>query len=56
MSEATGDSAAGLDAIASAATKGLIAAAIALGLIPRPGSLRNRALLALQGYGIRLGG
>ncbi len=31
-------------------------AAIALGLIPRPGSLRNRALLALQGYGIRLGG
>ena len=30
-------------------------AAIALGLIPRPGSLRNRALLALQGYGIRLG-
>jgi steroid delta-isomerase-like uncharacterized protein len=32
------------------------AAAIALGLIPRPGTLRNRALLALQGYGIRLGG
>jgi steroid delta-isomerase-like uncharacterized protein len=31
-------------------------AAIALGLIPRPGTLRNRALLALQGYGIRLGG
>jgi steroid delta-isomerase-like uncharacterized protein len=31
-------------------------AAIALGLIPRPGSLRNRALLALQGYGLRLGG
>jgi len=29
-------------------------AAVALGLIPRPGSLRNRALLALQGYGIRL--
>ena len=31
-------------------------AAITLGLIPRPGSLRNRALLALQGYGLRLGG
>ena len=31
-------------------------AAISLGLIPRPGSLRNRALLALQGYGLRLGG
>ena len=30
-------------------------AAISLGLIPRPGSLRNRALLALQGYGLRLG-
>jgi steroid delta-isomerase-like uncharacterized protein len=30
-------------------------AAIALGLVPRPGTLRNRALLALQGYGIRLG-
>jgi hypothetical protein len=30
-------------------------AAIALGLIPRPGTLRNRALLALQGYGLRLG-
>jgi steroid delta-isomerase-like uncharacterized protein len=29
-------------------------AAIALGLIPRPGTLRNRALLALQGYGLRL--
>jgi steroid delta-isomerase-like uncharacterized protein len=28
-------------------------AAVALGLIPRPGTLRNRALLALQGYGIR---
>jgi hypothetical protein len=28
-------------------------AAVALGLIPRPGSLRNRAVLALQGYGIR---
>jgi steroid delta-isomerase-like uncharacterized protein len=31
-------------------------AAITLGLIPRPGTLRNRALLALQGYGLRLGG
>jgi steroid delta-isomerase-like uncharacterized protein len=31
-------------------------AAIALGLIPRPGTLRNRAVLALQGYGLRLGG
>ena len=31
-------------------------AAISLGLIPRPGTLRNRALLALQGYGLRLGG
>jgi steroid delta-isomerase-like uncharacterized protein len=29
------------------------AAAITLGLIPRPGTLRNRAVLALQGYGIR---
>jgi steroid delta-isomerase-like uncharacterized protein len=28
-------------------------AAVALGLIPRPGTLRNRAVLALQGYGIR---
>jgi hypothetical protein len=28
-------------------------AAISLGLIPRPGTLRNRAVLALQGYGIR---
>jgi steroid delta-isomerase-like uncharacterized protein len=28
-------------------------AAVSLGLIPRPGSLRNRAVLALQGYGIR---
>jgi steroid delta-isomerase-like uncharacterized protein len=31
-------------------------AAITLGLLPRPGSLRSRAVLALQGYGIRLGG
>ncbi|HLW95167.1 MAG TPA: ester cyclase [Solirubrobacteraceae bacterium] len=31
-------------------------AAVSLGLLPRPGSLRNRAILALQGYGIRLGG
>ena len=31
-------------------------AAVALGLIPRPGTLRNKALLALQGYGVRLGG
>ena len=30
-------------------------AAVAIGLLPRPGSLRNRAVLALQGYGIRLG-
>ncbi len=29
------------------------AVAVSLGLIPRPGSLRNRAVLALQGYGIR---
>jgi steroid delta-isomerase-like uncharacterized protein len=29
-------------------------AAVTLGLIPRPGTLRNRAVLALQGYGIRL--
>jgi steroid delta-isomerase-like uncharacterized protein len=29
-------------------------AALALGLIPRPGTLRNRALLMLQGYGLRL--
>jgi steroid delta-isomerase-like uncharacterized protein len=28
-------------------------AAVALGLIPRPGTLRSRAVLALQGYGIR---
>jgi len=27
-------------------------AAVTLGLVPRPGSLRNRALLALQGYGL----
>jgi hypothetical protein len=27
-------------------------AAVTLGLIPRPGTLRNRALLALQGYGL----
>ena len=31
-------------------------AAVTLGLLPRPGTLRNRALLALQGYGLRLGG
>jgi steroid delta-isomerase-like uncharacterized protein len=31
-------------------------AAVSLGLLPRPGSLRNRAVLALQGYGLRLGG
>jgi steroid delta-isomerase-like uncharacterized protein len=30
--------------------------AVTLGLLPRPGSLRNRAVLALQGYGLRLGG
>jgi hypothetical protein len=30
-------------------------AALSLGLLPRPGSLRNRAVLALQGYGVRLG-
>ena len=29
-------------------------AALELGLIPRPGTLRNRALLMLQGYGLRL--
>lgn len=29
-------------------------AAVALGLIPRPGTLRNRAVLMLQGYGLRL--
>lgn len=29
-------------------------AAVGLGLLPRPGTLRNRAVLALQGYGIRL--
>jgi steroid delta-isomerase-like uncharacterized protein len=29
-------------------------AAVALGLLPRPGTLRNRAVLALQGYGLRL--
>ena len=29
-------------------------AALTLGLIPRPGTLRNRALLMLQGYGLRL--
>ena len=28
------------------------AAAVTLGLVPRPGTLRNRALLALQGYGL----
>ena len=31
-------------------------AAVALGLLPRPGTLRNRAVLALQVYGLRLGG
>jgi hypothetical protein len=30
-------------------------AAIAVGLLPKPGSLRNRAVLMLQGYGVRLG-
>jgi len=30
-------------------------AAVELGLLPRPGSLRHRAVLALQGYGVRLG-
>jgi steroid delta-isomerase-like uncharacterized protein len=30
-------------------------AAVTLGLVPRPGSLRSRAVLALQGYGLRLG-
>jgi steroid delta-isomerase-like uncharacterized protein len=29
-------------------------AAVTLGLIPRPGTLRNRAVLMLQGYGLRL--
>jgi steroid delta-isomerase-like uncharacterized protein len=29
-------------------------AALALGLMPRPGTLRNRAVLMLQGYGLRL--
>ena len=29
-------------------------AAVTLGLVPRPGSLRNRALLMMQGYGLRL--
>jgi steroid delta-isomerase-like uncharacterized protein len=29
-------------------------AALGLGLIPRPGTLRNRAVLMLQGYGLRL--
>jgi steroid delta-isomerase-like uncharacterized protein len=29
-------------------------AAVGLGLLPRPGTLRNRAVLALQGYGLRL--
>jgi steroid delta-isomerase-like uncharacterized protein len=29
-------------------------AAVTLGLIPRPGTLRNRALMMLQGYGLRL--
>ena len=27
-------------------------AAVTLGLLPRPGTLRNRAVLALQGYGL----
>jgi steroid delta-isomerase-like uncharacterized protein len=31
-------------------------AAVNLGLLPRPGTLRNRAVLALQGYGLRFGG
>jgi len=29
-------------------------AAVTLGLVPRPGSLRNRAVLMMQGYGLRL--
>jgi steroid delta-isomerase-like uncharacterized protein len=32
------------------------AAAVELGLIPRPGTLRNRAVLMLQGYGLWGGG
>jgi steroid delta-isomerase-like uncharacterized protein len=32
------------------------AAAVELGLIPRPGTLRNRAVLMLQGYGLWDGG
>jgi steroid delta-isomerase-like uncharacterized protein len=32
------------------------AAAVELGLLPRPGSWRRRAVLALQGYGIIAGG
>ena len=31
-------------------------AAVTLGLVPRPGTLRGRALLMLQGYGLRIGG
>ena len=31
-------------------------AAVTLGLVPRPGTLRSRAVLMLQGYGLRLGG
>ena len=29
-------------------------AEITLGLVPRPGTLRNRAVLMMQGYGLRL--
>jgi steroid delta-isomerase-like uncharacterized protein len=29
-------------------------AAVSLGVLPRPGTLRHRAVLALQGYGVRL--
>jgi len=29
-------------------------AAVALGLVPKPGTLRNRAVLMMQGYGLRL--
>jgi steroid delta-isomerase-like uncharacterized protein len=32
------------------------AAAVALGLLPKPGTLRNRAVLMLQGYGVWGGG
>lgn len=29
--------------------------AVTLGLLPKPGSVRNRALMVLQGYGLRIG-